>query len=148
MQGPSHPTTVVTDTATICVFDLGAMTHRIHDVGDWWSIPAAREAEIKCGNALFLNVGDDGVYQVHVTGVIDPNTTGYCLAAPSGRVFIGPGEEMSGAGFQPTGEWGGFFVQVEKQHQKVTVGREGDRITINLQGIEPFENGAIESVRI
>ncbi|MEO5587768.1 MAG: DUF6386 family protein, partial [Novosphingobium sp.] len=27
---------VATDTATICIFDVGAMKHRVNDVGDWW----------------------------------------------------------------------------------------------------------------
>ncbi len=139
---------IVTDTATICVFDVAAMKHRKDDVGDWWSLPQNELAEGQRGNALFLNLGQDGVYQVETTSLIDPKMPGYCLNTPSGIVFVGPGEEMSGGGFEPAVEWGGFFVPVQSPHQKVTVRRDGSTIALNFQASELFENTFQELIRI
>lgn len=140
--------TLTTDTATICIFDTAAMVHRKDDVGDWWSIPANELAEIRSANALFLNLGEDGNYAVGVSHLVDSAVPGFCLNAPSGRVFVGPGEEMSGGGFEPTGEWGGFFVTVQQRHQKVSVAREGRTLTINFQPAEPFENDLADLIRL
>jgi hypothetical protein len=145
---PDDANLIVTDTATICIFDLTTMAHRKEDVGDWWSLWQNREIEIKGGNALFLNVGDDGVYRVKVSQREDMNLPGYCLATPSGSVFIGPGEEMSGGGFEPDGKWGGFFLPVNAPYQKVTISRDGDTVSVNFQTSEPFENEAVESIHL
>ncbi|WP_296613398.1 DUF6386 family protein [Sphingomonas sp.] len=139
---------IVTDTATICIFDLAAMAHRKDDVGDWWSLWQNREVEIKDGNALFLNVGDDGAYRIEVTQREGISLPGYCLATPSGIIFIGPGEEMSGGGFEPDGKWGGFFFAVNAPHQKVSISRDGNAISVNLQASQPFENEPIESIHL
>lgn len=133
-------TSIGTDTATICVFDLEAMRHRKDDVGDWWSIPRNELAEVRSGNALFLNLGSDGSYRVEVSQQVHPTAHGYCLNTPSRRVFIGAGEEMSGGGFEPTGEWGGLFIDVDEVHQKVSITRAGNTLAINFQAAEAFEN--------
>lgn len=139
---------VATDTATICIFDLAAMQHRKNDVGDWWSIPRDREQEAAKRNAMFVDVGDDGHYRIEVSQTSDNPLSGFCLATPSGRVFVGPGEEMSGGGFEPTGEWGGMFLFVDGPHQKVSVTRREDVIAINLQPTEPFENEPVDMIRL
>ncbi|UKK83879.1 DUF736 domain-containing protein [Sphingopyxis sp. BSN-002] len=139
---------IVTDTATICVFDLAAMSHRKDDTGDWWSIPRDELMEVRNSNALFLNLGADGRYQIEITKQCDPERAGYHLKAPSGRIFIGAGEEMSGGGFEPTGEWGGAFLSVDDPHQKVSVSRQGSMITINFQPTEPFLNDLVDLIRI
>lgn len=139
---------ISTDTATICIFDLAAMQHRKDDVGDWWSIPRDREAEIvKCG-ALFVDVGDDGDYKVEISEDPNEELIGFCLASPSGKVFVGPGEEMSGAGFEPTGEWGGMFVPVDGSYQRVSIARRLDTIQIFMRCTEPFANEAIERIQL
>jgi hypothetical protein len=38
---------VATDTATICIFDVAAMKHRVNDVGDWWSIPSNELTDVQ-----------------------------------------------------------------------------------------------------
>jgi hypothetical protein len=139
---------ITTDTSTICIFDLVAMTHRKGDVGDWWSIPKDRVVEIKNRNALFIDVGDDGTYRVVISAEDGGESQGFCLATPSGRVFIGPGEEMSGADFEPDGNWGGFFISVEGPHQKVTARRDGDAISINFRPTGPFENDPVDMISL
>lgn len=139
---------IATDTATICIFDPVAMRHRKDDVGDWWSIRSNELAEVRSGNALILNVGQDGEYRVEVSLREDPGTPGFCLSAPSGHIFVGPGEEMSGGGFEPNGEWGGFFISVEPTHHKVCISRSGDLIAITIQPTEPFDNDLPDLIRI
>ncbi|WP_411735261.1 DUF6386 family protein [Paenibacillus sp. M2] len=55
---------MVTDTATLCLYDLAALKHRAEDTSDWWSIPVDELAEVNAGHCLFLNLGADGVYEV------------------------------------------------------------------------------------
>lgn len=55
---------MVTDTATLCLYDLAALKHRLEDTSDWWSIPVDELAEVNAGHCLFLNLGADGVYEV------------------------------------------------------------------------------------
>ncbi|WP_430444408.1 DUF6386 family protein [Sphingorhabdus contaminans] len=57
---------VSTDTATICIFDKTCLAHRKDDVGDCWSAPRNELEEVASGNALFLNLGQDGTYNVNI----------------------------------------------------------------------------------
>ena len=50
----------VTDTSTMCVFDIASLKHRLEDDADWWSIPDAELKEVNQGNVAFLNLGIDG----------------------------------------------------------------------------------------
>ena len=137
---------ISTDTATICLFDLVAMQHRKDDIGDWWSFPRERELEIANSTVLFIDVGDDGDYEVEVHQIWGEEEVGFCLASPSERLFVGPGEEMSGAGFEPTGEWGGMFVSVDGPYQRVAITRRQNVITIALRPTEPFQNERVDCV--
>lgn len=138
---------VATDTATICIFDVDAMKHRVNDVGDWWSIPANELAEVQNGNALFLNLGTDGTYQLDVTNEIDPSAVGYNLNTPSGRVFIGAGEEMSGGGLEPEGI-SGFFVEVHEPNHRVFVSRNGQRITVKFVAASASGNEVSQLIQL
>jgi hypothetical protein len=98
----------VTDTATLCVFDVASLRHRLADAADWWSIPEDEVAEVNMGNAAFLGLGRDGVYQVElVESLRTTNPIG--LKIPSGNVFIGAGEEVTSDGLEPEGLRGGFI---------------------------------------
>lgn len=47
-----------TNTATVVIYDLVSLKHRVNDDADWWSFPEDEVVEINKGNVLFLNVGD------------------------------------------------------------------------------------------
>lgn len=143
-----HCGDISTDTATICIFDLTAMAHRKHDIGDWWSISRNRVAEIQNRNSLFIELGNDGTYQVVISSGEEVETEAFCLATPSGTIFIGPGEEMSGGDFEPDGKWGGFFISVEGSYQKVRVRRDGNTITIDIRQTVPFENEPVDAIML
>ena len=57
---------IQTDTATLVIYDLMSLKHRINDDADWWSLPEDEVEEINKGNVLFLNLGDDGNYKVDI----------------------------------------------------------------------------------
>jgi hypothetical protein len=85
---------VQTNTATIVIYDLMSLKHRLNDDVDWWSLPEDEVEEINKGNVLFLNLGDDGTYKVHIKRDVDESTGSLFLNVPSGKVFIGA-EKMS-----------------------------------------------------
>ncbi|HBB6707893.1 TPA: hypothetical protein F6U86_005168, partial [Serratia marcescens] len=62
-----------TDTATLSIFDLVSLNHRVSDDADWWSIPEDELEEVNKGNVLFLNLGEDGQYTVRVVDNISEN---------------------------------------------------------------------------
>ena len=129
---------ISTDTATICVFDKACLRHRINDVGDWWSLPNNEMQEVAAGNVLFLNLGDDGCYSVNV--IYDDFETNhkYNIIVKSGFLFLGPGAEVSGGGFEPDGSWGGGFIELSPGNYVCKIRKEGRRIDIFLS---PGGNG-------
>ena len=140
--------TVTTDTATICIFDPVAMRHRKDEVGDWWSLPRNELEEIRLRNAIFLNVGSDGIYSVLVGSGSHENGLDLSLRVPSGKLFVGPGEEMTGGGFEPTGEWGGEFIALGSGDYRVSISRNDNTLDVRLASHAPFENKFNELVRI
>lgn len=101
----------VTDTATLCVFDVASLRHRLSDDADWWSIPEDEIDEVNRGNAAFFGLGRDGLYQVEVVESLR-TTDPVRLIIPSGKVFIGAGEETTSDGLEPEGLRGGF-IQID-----------------------------------
>jgi hypothetical protein len=68
---------------------------------------------------------------------------------PSGKVFIGPGEEITGGEQRPDGNHGGFFVSLEPGDYTVAVQRLAhDRISLAISRGAAFENAVDEPVRI
>src|SRR5688500_8489067 len=90
----------VTDTATLCVFDVASLKHRLESEGDWWAMPDEALREVRNGSAVFVNLGADGRYDVAVgSEVLDGITA--VLNCPSGLVFVGAAEEVTGDGLEP-----------------------------------------------
>lgn len=102
---------MVTDTATLCLYDLAALKHRLEDTSDWWSIPVDELAEANAGHCLFLNLGADGVYEVEwsledVEEDSDPDDGAerekvYHLQVPSGHVYLGAADDVTGGELEP-----------------------------------------------
>lgn len=140
--------TMVTDTACVCVYDLSALRHRVDDAGDWWSIPSDELQELAARNAAILNLGSDGAYEVRLRRSLPRANIRLSLAMPSGRLFIGPGEEISGGGFEPTGQCGGFFVDLVPGDYEVSVLREGSRLDISVIAAQPRSNDISELIQL
>ncbi len=101
----------VTDTSTLCVFDLVALRHRIDDDADWWCWPPEVQLkELNAGNVAFIDLGRDGEH----SGSVSAERSGHSdfqviLSCPSGCLFIGAGEEATAEGMQPACARGGLF---------------------------------------
>ena len=131
---------VTTDTATICMFDPACLRHRIDDAGDWWSIPRDELAEVNAGNALILNVGSDGSYNVHFEESPREGMRKFALRIPTGRFFVGQGEQLSGGGLEPDVKWGGEFREVEPGQYNCGLLKQGGDLYVHLAKGGPGTN--------
>ena len=72
------------DTATMAVFDLSRLRHRLADPIDWWTSAGDVLADLNAGNVLPINVLSDGVYDVYIH--LDDDRPG-----PDAGAGLGPG---------------------------------------------------------
>ena len=109
----THSFSFTTDTATLCVYDLGALKHRLSDDPDWWCLASDELAELNLGNVAFIGLGSDGRYSGKVLppGSFIPSCS-VNLSCPSGSLFIGAGEEVTSDGLEATCLRGGMFLTV------------------------------------
>ena len=136
-----HGMEFVTDTATMCVFDLGALKHRLDDDADWWSDPDEELAEVNAGNVAFLNLGEDGRYRIELVGSPLNDGVVVLLNCPTGRVFLGSGEEVTGDELEPEGVRGGGFVQLEAGSVRLSALMEGDTVKVHFEAINNLTEG-------
>lgn len=139
---------ISTDTATICIFDKACLAHRRDDVGDWWSLPKNELKEAIEGNALFLNVGDDGTYIVNISPDDFDTAHEYGITVRSGELFVGPGEEASGGGFEPDGAWGGEFINLRPGNYQCKIRRKDKVIDLFLSLGGDGRNSIVDLIRI
>jgi hypothetical protein len=112
----------VTDTATLCVFDIKCLEHRLEDDADWWSIPQEELLEVNLGHVGFFGLGQDGRYVVHIVDSQEIEGGLVChIQVPGGRVFVGAGEEVTSDGMQPKCLRGGRFVELAPGNYAVRV---------------------------
>jgi Family of unknown function (DUF6386) len=77
------------DTSTLCVFDPVCLRHRLQDAPDWWTVPQVAAVEINARNALFFELGADGVYDVEVRSRMTEKGVSGLLRCPSGSLYFG-----------------------------------------------------------
>ena len=137
-----------TDTATLVIYDLMSLNHRINDDADWWSLSEDEVEEINKGNVLFLNLGDDGVYKVHIKNDVDEHTGALFLNVPSGKVFIGAGEDVTGGDLEPddSDAISGEFIILEPGSYKVKFKKQGSDVLISFTKATFIENSLEEGV--
>ena len=141
---------IQTDTATLVIYDLMSLKHRINDDADWWSLPEDEVEEINKGNLLFLNLGDDGAYKVHIKNDVDEYTGSLFLSVPSGKVFIGAGEDVTGGDLEPddTDAISGEFIILEPGTYEVKYKKQDSDILISFTKATITENSLEEGVYI
>jgi Family of unknown function (DUF6386) len=125
---------IATDTATLVVFDPSRLSHRLHDDDDWWSIPAETEEETNAGNALFVSLGSDGVYNVEVSTEPTAARPIATVVNESGTFVIGPGEQVVAGGFQPEVEHC-LFIAVRPGRYGVHIEQRGTQIRVQLAAV-------------
>jgi len=105
---------LATDTSTLLMCDPARLKHRLSDSADWWCWPPEEQLkEVNEGNAAFVDLGSDGVYEVQVVfGAPGDGLPLVRLACPTGTLFIGAGEEATSEGLEPEAIRGGCFVKV------------------------------------
>lgn len=139
---------IQTDTATLVIYDLMSLKHRINDDADWWSLPEDEVEEINKGNLLFLILGDDGAYKVHIKNDVDEYTGSLFLSVPSGKVFIGAGEDVTGGDLEPddTDAISGEFIILEPGTYEVKYKKQDSDILISFTKATITENSLEEGV--
>ncbi|MDP2713462.1 DUF6386 family protein [Rheinheimera sp.] len=103
----------VTDTSTLCVFDLECLKHRLDDDVDWWSIPNEELSEVNNGNVAFFGLGGDGEFIVKLVDNIGNPKVRTNLKITSGKVFVGAGEEVTADELEPECVRGGAFIDLK-----------------------------------
>ncbi|NJQ18138.1 hypothetical protein HCO69_00620 [Pantoea sp. LS15] len=139
---------IQTDTATLVIYDLMSLKHRINDDADWWSLPEDEVEEINKGNVLFLNLGDDGAYKVHIKNDVDEYTGSLFLNVPSGKVFIGAGEDVTGGDLEPDDSdvISGEFITLKPDSYNVKYKKHGSDVLISFAKTTCTENSLEEGV--
>jgi len=122
----------VTDTATMCNFDITCLKHRLDDEVDLWSTPDAELEEVNRGNVAFLNLGGDGRYSFTFVDEIKSPQVEMNLHVPSGRVFVGAAEEVTSDGLEPEAVRGGMFIDVQPGEYTLCVSRNDAEISVSL----------------
>lgn len=143
-----HTFEFVTDTATMCVFDLACLKHRLEDNADWWSIPSAEIQEVNNGNVAFLNLECDGKYAVSIVDTIDVPDVRVNLKFNSGRVFFGTAEEVSSDGLEPEALRGGMFLEFPVGFYALHIKKTGFSISLAIETSDISTNSFFSVVRI
>lgn len=138
----------VTDTATMCVFDVVCLKHRLKDYADWWTTPDAELSEVNAGSVAFIGLGDDGKYTVSIVRELHSAQAEVCLRVPSGRVFIGAGEEVTSDGLEPEAIRGGAFIELDPGNYKMLVRKERASLLIKFIGSEGSTNSFKNPIRL
>ncbi|WP_413372866.1 DUF6386 family protein [Paenibacillus taichungensis] len=141
-----------TDTAALCLYDLAALKHRVEDTPDWWSIAEDELTEVNAGNCLFLNLGEDGQYKVQWSlddaGKEVETALVYHLRVPSGNVYLGAADDVTGGELEPDESCGGVLLQIEPGNYACTISRETNQIWINIKPSLQSENSLSDLIRI
>lgn len=117
-----------TDVATICVFDPERLKHRLSDVADWWTIDSQALEEINKGNAILLDVFSDGYYSIYIhDGPVSSKDRAIeaRINCPTGNLYIGPGEMVTGEGLEPDPELGGSMISIKSGNYLLTIANQG-----------------------
>lgn len=124
---------IVTDTATIAIFDLASLEHRIHDDSDWWTCELFPELqkELKQNNLYLINTKFDGQFEVAI--VNEPSQSNYSkLKCRSRKLFIVCGEEIPSEGLTPQCLRGGTEITVESSIVNVAHFTRGPSVAIHI----------------
>ncbi len=127
--------TITTDTASLALFDIESLKHRLSDTADWWDLEEDLVEEINNGNIGFCGLQSDGTYNIKVR--LDPVNNAkvaFNLGLPSGRLFIGPGEEITGANFDPDNSKNscGKIIDLDIGAIAVSISRTENTIFLNI----------------
>ncbi|MBI0552028.1 DUF6386 family protein [Pectobacterium parmentieri] len=141
---------IFTDTATIVIFDLQSLKHRITDTANWWSIEEDEIDEINNGNAVFLNLGSDGEYLINIVESLNDYDDVAYINVPSGNIFIGAGEDTTGGDLEPDdiNSVSGYFIKLPPENYAVRFKRVDSNIYISFALSKESKNNIKKSFRL
>ena len=137
-----------TDTATLCIFDLECLKHRLNDDVDWWSIQDDSLSEINKGNVAFIELPEDGEYSFMVVDKIVNSQFTINLDVPSGYVFIGAGEEVTADELEPECVRGGTFIELNQGKYILKSKIENEVILLSFEATENSLNAFKDSINL
>lgn len=140
---------LATSTASLCILDPSRMKHRVNDPPDWWSDFMVEIEEVNLGNAMIVGLGSDGNFVINVGdgGDASKKSVSALIGNESGRVFVGPGEEITGGGFEPSTlrNRTGIFLDLEPATYRVTVTKHGaNELSVWFAKVDAAASNAIE----
>jgi hypothetical protein len=139
-----------TDTATLAVYDLESLKHRLNDNAGWWADKVACLQEINSGHLIYIRLGSDGVYTVQVKDGLEKNDSlalEFEIQSHSGKIYIGAGEWITSDGYEPDGSEGGGFILCDEGAYQFTVTKIGDfDVHINFSPILHNPNNRYDKV--
>lgn len=138
---------IYTGTATIVVYDLANLKHRLSDDVDWWADPKEEILEINQRNLLIIGLGSDGFYDLDVSDGSNFQHK-YSLSFQSGNVFIGAGEMLTGGEEEPEPQYGGMFLDFVPGDYLIGIDRSGDQLRIGISQAQAFSNNVTEPIQI
>lgn len=147
----SETLNIRTDTAALAVFDPACLGHRLSGSADWWSDPDEELAELRLGNAVIVALGADGHYTVEVdTAAAVTRGDVTARVASTGRLFVGPAEELPGGGSGPSTGLGGRYFAVPSGVFEAGFTRGGPAtVLVTLHPVTgPPENTATEPLEL
>ena len=136
-----------TDSATMCVYDLERLKHRLTDDPDWWSIASDELSEVNLGNAVFLNLGDDGIYGVEIVSELPNAFVNVNFVVSSGKVFAGSADEVTSDGLEPEG-LRGIFITLDPGNYRLSARRDGNKVSLAINSTLQHGNSFANLVRI
>lgn len=142
---------IATDTATLVIYDLDQLRHRIEDDSEWWSAEESVLQEINHGNAMFICLEEDGLYDININPS-PPDDFEYDdlivanIKNSSGKFFIGPAEAVTAEGEEPEeGKYGHFFEASPGDYELI-IKAEEHSLSIWIDTIEKFEVNKFQEI--
>lgn len=141
---------ITTGTSTLSIFDLESLKHRMEDTPDWWGISKDDIDEINKGNVIFLNLGEDGAYNVELCNTLEEDFVSLFINVPSGSVFIGAGEDTTGGDLEPDGSEyiSGKILDIPIGKYEIRFNKLGRNIKIMFLKSQKNTNNLSDLVRI
>jgi len=124
-------TEIVTDTGTLAIFDLVALSHKVQANGDWWTYECEELlTELRNHNLYLINTGIDGKFAVAISNT--PLGGGTPLRCPSGVLYVTCGEEIPGGDLKPELIRGGLRYPVPAGLTRIAHTQEGSRVSVHV----------------
>lgn len=135
----THRMRVATDTATLAVFDPVRLRHRLSGPHDWWTWAPTCAEEMNAGNLLAVDLGADGVYEVVIHLEIDrpesDTRVAGLVACDSGKLYIGPGKQITADGLEPDDSHGGIHLPAPTGTYHARFARDEELVEVWLEPV-------------